>query len=101
MELFRPERIVDVAQMPEFFCHGPRKMELLPCDMVRMTCCRDEPTQISGLAPMSIPVLAITLPVPAMLWNFQAIAQWAHQHNLLRLRPIGPVRLRPERTLMM
>jgi hypothetical protein len=99
--LFRPERIIDLANIPEYFCHGPRNIELLPCDMVRMILCRDEPVQACGIIPLSVPVLALTLPAACMVWNFSASAQWAHARGLLLRPPIGPTELRPPRELMM
>jgi hypothetical protein len=100
MDLFRPERILKVFGIPEYFVHGVRHMELLPGDMIRMVICRDEPVIVTGLPPHSVPVLALNIPTPCALWNSQAIYQWSFDRGLTCKTPLGPSELRPKVKLM-
>lgn len=102
MGLFRPDRIVAGGVVPEYFCHGVRSLELLPGDIVRAMFCRDEPVPGDGIPPMSVPVIAVTVPARCMIWNSQATFQWAFDAGLTaRVQPLGPVELRQGRVARM
>lgn len=97
--LFDADRIVNREGIPEFFVHGPRFIEHMPGDTVRMTFCRD---QQPFTRQLSVPVVILNLPLGCMIWNASATHQWVFDRGLLRkTAPVGPAALRPRRELMM
>lgn len=99
--LFDPTRITPVDHVPEFFYHGPRHMELLSGDIVRIWLCRDQPIGARGMKPMSIPVATLVTPLACYVWNTVAYTEWAFDRGLLLTPAQGPTELRPRRALMM
>jgi hypothetical protein len=92
-KIFDPDRISAQDGVPEYFCHGPRMIELMPGDMLRVTLCRDQLRDVDGVPPFSVPVAVLNIPVACFLWNVNAMTTWAFRRSLLKMRPVGPVSL--------
>jgi hypothetical protein len=100
-ELFDPRRMIPRESVPEFYVNGPRHLEILPNDVVRVWLCQDQPVGILGLAPMSIPVLRILMPIDCYVWNVSAHMEWGFDRGIMQRKPCGPAPLRPSRCVMM
>lgn len=98
--IFDPNRIISRLDVPTYFCHGTRHVEFLEGGLVRNWLCEDIPSK-SGLAPMSRPVAVVIVPMACYVWNILAQAEHAFDHGIMRTRPNGPCKLRPERRLLM
>lgn len=99
--LFDPTRIQPSEhQVPEIYCHGPRKMELLPGGCVRLWLCEDLPTKNHDGSAISIPVAKLLMPTDCYVWNVFACMEWAFDNGVLRRPPMGPAPLRPSRNVM-
>lgn len=94
MDLFSRERIIQRANVPQFFVHGPRWLEIVDGGLIRVRLCEDQAV-IQGLAPMSVPVVDILTPLANYVWNTTAHVEWAFDRGLLRMNPCGPTVLRP------
>lgn len=99
--IFDPNRIIPADDVPADFVHGTRRIDLLEGDIVQMWLCMDQPTAVDGLAPMSVPVRRILVPMRSYVWNIMANMEWAFDRGILRGPGVGPVELRPQRRLLM
>src|SRR4051794_26302408 len=83
--LFDANRILRGADVPTFYSHGTRHVEFLDGDLVRVWLCEDQPTVVSGLAPMSRPVAVVLLPVACYVWSILAHAEDSFDRGILRV----------------
>lgn len=99
--LFDPRRIIPRPDVRTVYCHGPRQVDLLDGgNTVSLLLCEDQPVGLHGLAPMSMPVVRLLVPVRCHVWNCSANAQWVFDHGLAMTPAAGPTELRPKRDRM-
>lgn len=99
--IFDPNRIVP-ADVPALFVHGTRRIDVLDGNILQLWLCLDQPTTEKGIAPLSVPVVRVHIPIRSYVWNVMACMEWGFNRGLLRTPGVGPTELRPKhRALLM
>lgn len=89
--------MLDCPDLPEFTVHGTRRIELRPDGMVCIWQCEDYTSGNDAMPVFCVPRVKIVLPVQNILWNAQAITQWALELGIADVPPRGPTLLLPSR----
>jgi hypothetical protein len=90
MGIFAGNRIVEIGSVPSVFCHGTRRMELLPGDVVCLWQCLDEEPGPDGRSAYTRPVTKLYIPLRCFMWNKIATSVWAYEMGLSAVKPIVP-----------
>lgn len=98
--IFDPKRIVP-ADVPAVFVHGTRRIDVLDGNVLQLWLCLDQPAGQEGLAPMSVPVMRVHMPIRSYVWNVMACMEWGFSQGLLQVPGLGPTELRPIRQQLM
>lgn len=98
--MFDQRRIIARHDVPEIFAHGPRLIEVIDGNIIRITLCVDEPQPVAGMLPLFRPVARVLTPADHYIWNTLAQIEWSTRHGIFCRTPCGPIVLRPRRSGM-